>query len=243
MSENSNEAEVCTIHFEPACRALLRLASWSFARSQAQGALLASAQGTPENPSGTLSTPLISGPQVEWLYEYAWPSDCLRLRKVGWPCNQTAQGSVAPIWPGVTYAAAMIPGGLERRVNYQITLDKDLSGNRIKVILTNVENAVLTYTSLVDDPNFWDDEFSEAYVFMLASHLVGSLIGDKQMDKDLYAKSQQMALAARAVDANEQPVSPNHTPDFIRARGFALPDSGPWPWPTEDFGYYGDSMG
>jgi len=61
---------------------------------------------------------------------------------------------------------------------------------------------------------------------MLASHLVGSLVGDKQMDKALYEKAAQAALTARAVDANEQPVSPNHTPDWIRVRSEASLRSG-----------------
>jgi hypothetical protein len=119
-------------------------------------------------------------------------------------------------------------------VNYQISLDQDTSGNPIKVILTNIETAIITYTALVNDPDLWDDEFAEAFVFLLGSHLVGSLIGDKQLDKEMYQKAQQMAISARAVDGNEQPVSPNHTPDWIKARGFALPDQVPWPFPMDD---------
>jgi hypothetical protein len=112
------------------------------------------------------------------------------------------------------------PGfSLGNRTPYQISLDADSAGNQIKVILTNIEYALIVYTALVDNPNLWDDEFSEAFVFMLASHLVGALIGDKQMDKALYEKATQAAITARAVDANEQPVSPSHTPDWIRVRG------------------------
>jgi hypothetical protein len=126
---------------------------------------------------------------------------------------------------------------LGNRPTYQISLDRDLSGNQIKVILSNIETALIVYTALVDNPNLWDDEFSEAFVFMLAGHLVGALIGDKQMDRLLYQKAQEMAIAARAVDANEQPVSPSHTPDWIKVRGY-YPMSGEWPYPMDD-DYYG----
>ena len=90
----------------------------------------------------------------------------------------------------------------------------------------------------MDNPNLWDDEFSEAFVYALASHLVGSLIGDKQMDKDLWAKAQMLAIQARAVDANEQPLSPNHMPDWVRARG-GVPVAGMFPYPmdNDDEGY------
>jgi hypothetical protein len=68
---------------------------------------------------------------------------------------------------------------------------------------------------------------------------VGALIGDKQMDKDLWAKAQMLAVEARAVDANEQPLSPNHTPDWIRARnGFPVSGMAPYPMDNDDLGNY-----
>jgi hypothetical protein len=248
MTENSPEAQACSLHFEAACRAMLRLAPWSFARATVQGALIAAAPGTLENPNGTAPLPLVpiseanpagSTPTqiVSWQYEYTWPQDCVRLRQVKPPFSTPNAGTnPVPMWPGVnTSDASFVPGimDLEKRTPYQISLDQDANGNNIKVILTNIEYALIVYTRLIDDPNLWDDEFSEAFVFMLASHLVGALIGDKQMDKALYEKAQQAALTARAVDANEQPVSPNHMPDWIRVRGAM-----PYPF-EDDIGMYG----
>ena len=231
MSEASPEAQACMLHFEPSCRAMLRLAPWSFARATVPGALIAAAPGTPENPNGTAPLPLVplsaANPAgttpaqvVSWQYEYAWPQDCVRLRQVKYPFEQP-QSNVRP-WSGVVNASTLFPGPMENRVPYQITLDRDASGNQIKVVLSNIENALIVYTARVVDPNLWDDEFSEAFVYALASHLVGALIGDKQMDKDLWVKAQALAIAARAVDGNEQPLSPNCTPDWIRARGWNI---------------------
>jgi len=259
MTENSVEAAACTIHFELCCRAMLRLAPWSFARATAQAGLLAAAPGTLENPNGIAPLPLVpisaanpagSTPTqiVGWQYEYAWPPDCVRLRQVKPPFNtpgETTSGLVVPIWPGIETAPLWFGGlaGIElgNRTPYQISQDYDQNGNQIKVILTDIEYALLVYTRLIDNPNLWDDEFSEAFVFMLASHLVGALVGDKQLDKALYEKATQAALTARAVDANEQPVSPSHSPDWIRARGY-YPMPGMLPYPMDDdndYGYYG----
>jgi hypothetical protein len=258
MTEGTPEADACTTHFEGACRALLRIAPWSFARATAQLALIAAAPGTLENPNGYAPLPLVpistinaagSTPVqiVSWMYEYAWPPDCVRLRQVKPPFNQPNNQAVnvSNLWPDIVEAPlamdAMMQMDLASRVPYQLSLDKDAAGNQIRVILTNIEYALIIYTALVDNPNLWDDEFSEAFVFMLASHLVGALIGDKQLDKALYEKSSQMAVVARAVDANEQPVSPNHTPDWIRARGglYTRPDIGPEPWDAWGVGAWG----
>ncbi|MGO9375650.1 MAG: hypothetical protein ACLQBD_26670 [Syntrophobacteraceae bacterium] len=253
MTESTPEAQACTTHFEAVTRATLRLAPWSFARAVLPGALLAAAPGTPENPNGTAPLPLVpisaanpagSTPNqiVGWQYEYAWPQNCVRLRQVKYPFNTSQVCGSAPLWPGVVQAPPFLSGfmGTENRVPYQICLDADASGNQIKVILTNIEGALIIYTALVDNPNLWDDEFSEAMVFLLASHLVGALIGDKQMDKALYEKAVNAATTARAVDGNEQPVSPSHTPDWIKVRGY-YPVPGDLPYLMDDD--MGDSGG
>ncbi len=243
MTEATPEARACSIHFEAACRALLRLAPWSFARYQVNGALVAAAAGTPENSDGTGPLPL----DRNFSYEYAWPQDCVRLRRVLPPPNPPSTGpNQNPVFPwpmpGFTASPFNVPTDLENKAPYQITLDYDGSGNQIKAILSNIEQAVIVYTALVDNPNLWDDEFSEAFVFMLASHLVGALIGDKQMDRALYEKAANAAITARAVDANEQPVSPQHTPDWIRVRGFyPIPGELPYPIDDDNVGYYAGS--
>lgn len=252
MSEASPEARACTLHFESMCRALLRLTPWSFARATVPAALIAAAPGTPENQAGVAPLPLVpigaanlagSSPTqiVPWQYEYAWPQDCIRLRQVKYPYDQPQSSTnVVSFRPWGRLVSGTYPEmpqiSLENCVTYQIALDKDASGNQIRVILSNIENALIVYTALVDDPNLWDDEFSEAFVYALASQLVGSLIGDKQMDKDLWIKAQMLATTARAADGNEQPLSPNHTPDWILARGW-IPIGGMLPYPVDDGDY------
>ncbi|MDR3556241.1 MAG: hypothetical protein P4L55_15925 [Syntrophobacteraceae bacterium] len=122
---------------------------------------------------------------------------------------------------------------MENRVPFQIAPEQDASGNKIKVILSSMETVLIVYTALVDAPNLWDDEFAEAFVYYPGAHLAGSLVGDKQIDKEMVEKASMLAAQARAVDANEQPVSPNHTPDWIRARG-GVPVAGMFPYPMDN---------
>jgi hypothetical protein len=209
---------------------MLRLAPWSFARYQNNLALVAAAGNTPENPNNVPPFP-----PPPWTYEYAWPQDCVRLRQVKppyYPPGSTPENTGLVLMPGF-YAAPLSFPGMENKPKYQIGLDYDSSGNQIKVIMSNLESAMIIYTALVDNPNLWDDEFSEAMVYALAAHLVGALIGDKQVDKELYAKAVNAATTARAVDANEQPLSPDHTPDWIRVRGY-YPVPGELPYPMDD---------
>lgn len=228
---------------------MLRLAPWSFATATVQGALIAAAPGTPENPNGTSPIPLVplsmadpagSTPSqiVSWLYEYAWPRDCVRLRQVKYPCDQPGYNNgVVQFWPGMVsasiFASELVDISMQNRASHRIAMDHDAFGNRIKVILSNIEGALIIYTAFVDDPDLWDDEFSEAFTYYLGAHLTGALIGDKQVDKAMLEKATMLAAQARAVDANEQPSSPNHTPDWIRARG-PIPDTGISPYPVDD---------
>ena len=51
-------------------------------------------------------------------------------------------------------APMTMPFGLgNNKPTYQIGLDYDAGGNQIKVILTNIEYALLVYTAAVDIPN------------------------------------------------------------------------------------------
>src|SRR5208337_3218108 len=126
MIESTPEAQACTIHFEAACRALLRLAPWSFARYQANLALISAAGNTPENPNNTPPYP-----PVPWTYEYAWPQDCVRLRQVIPPWVPASAGMTLVNMPGF-YAAPMNAlswgpafAGMTNSVPYQIGLDYD----------------------------------------------------------------------------------------------------------------------
>ncbi len=228
-TEASTEAVQCSIHYGAVLWALLRLHTWSFARKQISAAMISAARGTPENPNGTPPVPLFP-----WLYEYAWPQDCVRMRRVEIPPSQPASdfatlswvGGYPPLNQGST--GMFGGGGAHPTPPFVISTDQDSAGNTIKVLLTNQDQAIFVYTADIEDPNMWDPEFTEAFVYTLAARLCGPLTGDKNLTKIYMQEAQQAILQARLVDATESPARPEHTPDWIRVRGVMGTEEGFW---------------
>jgi hypothetical protein len=219
MTEASNEARNCAIHWDFARRSALRAAHWSFAGTQVALALLSAQMGTPENPNGVAPMP-----PWPWNYEYAYPNDCLRIRYLQWP--PTTNGTPTQLnWTGnyppldTGDSGALGANSMRRRPPYEVSSDMDTVGNKIKVILTNLEFALIKYTYDCTDPNMWDADFEEAFIWIFAAKLCGPLTGDKEQAKLCAENALEAILKAKVDDANESPQSPNTMPDWIRARG------------------------
>src|SRR5436190_450131 len=84
-SDGSQAADACALLFQPTVDAYARAAHWNCLRFQSGTpastfppplTLLKAAAGTPENPAGTT----LAQPPQPWLYEYALPVDCLKVR-------------------------------------------------------------------------------------------------------------------------------------------------------------------
>jgi hypothetical protein len=229
MSENSDEARNCTIHYDFARKAVLRAHAWSFARKQIPATLYLAAAGTPENPNGVAPFPA-----YPWLYEYIYPPDCLRLRYQEWPPPSTSSGSQIN-WTGCYppldqgYAGLMGNSATAKKPPFQIAVDQDPVGNNIKVVLSNLENSIFVYTYDSNDMILWDPQFEQAFIWTLAAALCGPLTGDKAQAQACLKTAQFHVNKARVDDANESPTSPEHTPDWIRGRGFIGEEDLAWP--------------
>ena len=112
----SPNADLVALNYQPRIDALFRAAHWNCARRQVALTLLRAAAGTPETPAGTT----LQQPPVPYLYEYAYPADCLLARYL--VCNPPASGAgsalailgggvaVTPIWwpnPGYKFAVGI----------------------------------------------------------------------------------------------------------------------------------------
>ena len=210
LQENSAEGRACARQYGPCLTAMLQAAHWNFARKQA--ALSVLKDGT-VSPSQNVPVP--------WLYEYAYPSDCVQARFV-MPQFQnapsTTEGIVVPqYWVGPP-------------VRFIVSTDLDSGGNTIKCILTNMPQAVLVYTSLVTDTGLFDDQFVQALAFYIAHRISIPLSGDKTLSKTNGALAQQLANSAQASNGNEGLTVIDNTPDWMRVRGYisdwAYPDGG-----------------
>jgi hypothetical protein len=213
LTEASEEALQCSIHFQGVLDGLLRVHLWSFARMQVALALLGAAAGTPENPDGTGGLSL-----APWAYKYAQPVDCLRVRSLTGYCDSSGYAS------GIV---GMASGTSSGATAYGLSGDHDSAGNAIRVILANIPQAQLVYTARINDPNMWDAEFQEAFVYLLAARLCGPLSGDKSLTNLYLQSAQQAILQARTVDAAETPTSTEHLPDWLQVRGYPMGSGGP----------------
>lgn len=105
-----------------------------------------------------------------------------------------------------------------------------------RVILTNQEDALLTYIKQVTDPNVMDTLFQDAWSALIGSTLAMSLTGDKALSNTLISIANAKIVEARKADGNEGLTINDVTPDFIRVRGIDYPDWGTVPGIGFDWG-------
>lgn len=210
LSENSNEAFQANMLYLPTVRDLLRAAHWDFARTVATLSLLKSAPGTPENPTqGGQWTSAYPAPP--WLYQYAYPAACLMMRAIS-PFNNsnTGFGSIGTYLTGVPQMQAFLSAS-----------DVDVDGNPLRVVLTNVRDALGIFTmDWSGNPDQWDSNFQECVVVALAGRLAMPLTGNLQIGNVLKQEAAAYVLGARVTNGNEGQTIIDNVPDWIRIRGF-----------------------
>jgi len=225
LSEDSNEARACKLLLEPLRDEVLRMAPWNCAMNFQNLSLICSAPGTPENPGAGLPVWGKGVPPPPWSYEYAYPSDCLRPVYVV-PQFTTGFTSGVPITTAVTGGAPAFWNGPP--VRFKVAIDQigvdgrpSSTGTDARVILTNQEQAILSYIKRVENPGVWDDQFQQALVAALASRLVIALTGDKGLAQLKIQEANQFIMLARQSDGNEGLTINDVTPDWIRTRGIS----------------------
>jgi hypothetical protein len=181
---------------------------------------------------------------VNWTYEYAYPTDCMKARFIPWNIQQQASGTppgniAIPTTVPLMTGLGQSPGyGLPIRTakflvasdpNYPAPPNNDptfetagVSPIGRTVVLTNVQNAVLVYTFLAIYPSLWDPLFRAALVAYLASEVALPLTKDRKMG--LAIRGQQLAIVkqklieARLSSANEGTPSANLRVDWMATR-------------------------
>ena len=125
----------------------------------------------------------------EYLLAYIYPMDCLKARKV------------------------VISGGSAAQ-DFEVV--RSPTGE--KLILTNADPAVLLYTMIVTDPNWFDADFIEALALKMASKLARPLTQSAQAEQAMATLYLNALNAAKTADAKEG--VPEDVPDipWIKAR-------------------------
>lgn len=216
-NEDSNEAINCALIYESTRDEVMNMAFWNFARKTATLALLKSAPGTPSNPGPAAATWSSAYPAPPWLFEYAYPVDCLQMRMI-MPQPLLGYNGPVPIFPegGSYYPPAV--GAQYPAVPFMTALDTNDSGNDINVVLTNQYQALGVYTKRVTDPNLFGAQFVEALVAAMAAKLVSPLVGDKALANQKFVEANGWVLQARASDGNEGLTVIDNMPDWITIR-------------------------
>lgn len=212
-SDGSTAGDVCTTLYQFVFENLARTANWNCLRNQATLTLLAAAQGTPENPSGT-TMPL---PPQPWLYQYALPSNCLRMRFVQPTFTLNGANVGVPLTTVGNAAGVCITNG--GQIPFAVAYATDTFNNPLQVILTNVSQAQAVYTVNQSNPAIWDSLFTAGYVASLAAYLAPALSLNGPLMQACMQTAERMIAQARAADGDESVVSQNREASWITARG------------------------
>ncbi len=224
-SDGSTEGDACSILYSSRMQSISRAAHWNFARKQRTLTQLKAGV-----VNGAVST---DPPPVPWMYEYAYPEDCLQARYLIPFFNPLAGQPSIPFTTGETpfpqyWSTASIP--------FVVGTDVDANQEPFRVILTNHPQAILVYTAdYTEKPSLWDPHFAIAAETYLAMWLVNSLARNRELWADQARLVQEIVGQARISDGNEGTPQNDHLPDWIEVRG-ALGARG---WPFDNNCYYG----
>jgi hypothetical protein len=110
------------------------------------------------------------------------------------------------------------------------TLTQNASATDQRIILTNQEFAILNYVRDVTDEAIFDDDFQEAFAFILGGALCKALTGDKASANMTIQQGNSIIMVARGNDGNEGLKVNDVTPDWLRIRGIDYVEdySGPY---------------
>lgn len=209
-SDGSVEADAITALWQSTFEQLGRTAHWNCLGKQVTLSLIAAAQGTTENPTGT-SLPI---PPTPWLYAYSYPSDCLDVRYVvpSYPANT----GTTPTFSVNVSAPTWLPSG--GQIPFKVQKIDVAPASTLLSILTNQDMAQADYTVNDSNPQGWDSLFQEAMVASLGAFLVPALTLNLAL-MDRCVKQAEMAIArARIRDGNEGVTNMDHDPDWMSAR-------------------------
>lgn len=204
-------AQVASRTYQTQVDSIFRAVNWNCARLTSTLTLLKARRGTPENPDGAFpEAPL------PYLYEYAYPNDCLKMRFLMPNPFETEGDETAPT---MTNVGTVSPDYLRTGIPFIPAIDTDLSGNQINVLLTNAREAIGVYTGRIANPDLWDPMLRDTVIAALAAWFVNPLARNQALLKERVQAAASMLLQARVADANEGISSSDNLPDWMKARG------------------------
>lgn len=225
LTEDSNEAKAINLIYANTRDQVLSMAFWNFARKTANLAVLKIAPGAmgSTSPGGNVWSP--DWPPPGWLYEYAYPADCIQMRFVSPQFSNNVGVDGIPVFGNAVTTVAPYSTAA---VRFEVATD-NIAGNQQNVILANQYQAIGVYTLRVTNPGLWGAQFIEALAAAIAGRICMQLTGDKQLTSSMFTYANSVILQARATDGNEGLTIQSSMPDWIIDRDIGgYGNYGPW---------------
>ena len=173
LTQDDERTRRCLLFYEPVKKELLRTHNWGFANVMEPLTLLAAAD-EPEKP-----------------YMYAYPADCLFLRRIF--------GDSAG----------------QKNVSFREVFRPDLHA---RVIFCALPQAQVEYTRDIKDENLFDSAFVYAFSLALAADLALTLTGDRALAQQIWQKYTLALQEARRSNMSERFDVQNAAGAFVEVR-------------------------
>jgi hypothetical protein len=203
LAEDSPEARSFNIIYEQARDETLEALDWGFARARRYLAGLGS-------------------PPLDWLYRYAYPSDCLKIRGIFQPLSLNTgtpsgaalslAGQIAQVDNAGLASLAAPP------IAYEAAIDLDSQGNDLKVIYCDQPQAMAYYTKRVTNTALFPAGFVSAISWACGAQLAIPLTGSSTLMQACLSQWRLALSEAATADANEGVHQQVVLPDWITAR-------------------------
>ena len=122
---------------------------------------------------------VLGDPPLPWRFVYAAPAGMLGARQID----------------AANSSATKMPFAIEYM---------NVSATRTRVILTDCESALLTYTKVAEDPAVWDNHLQLAVAHQLASHIVPALSGNPALASQAQSRANFFVAQALETQANAE---------------------------------------
>lgn len=175
LTETSVEAAEANTWYDFARTQVLEDFDWTFARQRTD-----------------LTTHNDDALEDEWAYRYAYPADCLKLRKLVNPAGRD-----------------------DDAVPFELNLSED---GTEKTILTDLNDAVAVYTKDIQNTALFDRHFILAMSYLLAHYMAFALTGSSDMQDKMLNIYSRVIRMAQAANANEEVAEPERDASWIRGR-------------------------
>jgi len=175
ITESTEVARRAAVVYDPARDECLRSCDWAFATQ-----IVALAEIANETVTG-------------WDYLYAYPSNCLRVRKV------------------INSATSLT----EEPPKFRELLSPTTSA---KALASDLESASAEFTYKVTDTTLYDSAFVSAFSYLLAAKLAQTLTGNTQLAGQMMNIYMALVSDARRLNSTEDNDKPHTSSPYLDAR-------------------------